>query len=162
MRSILNFARAIALASVLAILVACTTAEPAGEFSTALGKLVRSEKVHEVDLANVLPLDWDELFAFGPYSTRESNCRVLQLGWLKCRMTLPAEVNGGEFVLVFQSNSKVVHVEHHRRWNGDFSSQTSPRPQPILRSAAKFSVRLVSNRAPEDEQWYQLEHQVHH
>jgi len=161
MRPILNFAKAIALASVLATLVACTTAEPAGEFSTALGKLVRSENVHEVDLANVLPLDWDELFAFGPYSPRESNCQALQLGWLQCRMTLPAEVSEGEFFLVFRSNAKVVHVEHHRRWNGDFSSQASPRPQPILRSAAKFSVRLVSNRAPEGEQWYQLEHQAH-
>jgi hypothetical protein len=147
MRPILTFARALALASAL---VACA-AEPAGEFSTALGKLVRSEKVQEVDLANVLPLVWDELFAFGPYSIRESNCRALQLGWLKCRTTLPAEVNEGEFVLVFRSTSKVVHVEHHRRWNGDFSSQTSPRPQPILRSAAKFSVKLVSNRAPEGE-----------
>lgn len=162
MRPFLNFARAIARASVFAILVACTTAEPAGAFSTALGKLVRSEKVHEVDLANVLPLDWNELFAFGPYSTRESNCRTLKLGWLKCRMTLPAEVNEGEFVLVFQSNSKVVHMEHHRRWNGDFKSQTSSPPQPILRSAAKFSVTLVSNRAQEADQWYQLEHLVHH
>jgi hypothetical protein len=162
MRPILNFARAIALASVLAILVACTTAEPTGEFSAALGKLVRSGKIHDVDLAKVLPLDWNELFAFGPYSTRESNCQTVQLGWLKCRMTLPAEVNEGEFVLVFRSNSKVVHVEHHRRWNGDFSSHASPRPQPILRSAARFSISLVSNRAPEGEQWYQLEHQAHH
>lgn len=161
MRPILNFAKAIALASALPLLAACTAAEPAGEFSIALGKLVRSEKVHEVDLANVVPLEWNELFAFGPYSPRESNCQALQLGWLKCRMTLPAEVNEGELVLVFRSNSKVVHVEHHRRWNGDFSSQTSPPPQPILRSAAKFSVRLVSNRAPEGEQWYQLEHQAH-
>lgn len=161
MRPILNFARALALATFLAILVACTTAEPAGKFSTALGKLVRSEKVHEVDLANVLPMDWNELFVFGPYSPRESNCRTLQLGWFKCRMTLPAEANEGELVLVFRSNSKVVHVERHRRGNGDFSSQTTPRPQPILRSAAKFSVRLVSNRAPEGEQWYQLEHQAH-
>jgi hypothetical protein len=161
MRSLLNFARTITLASVLAVLAACTTAEPAGEFSTALGKLVRSGKVHEVDLANVLPLDWNELFAFGPYSPRESNCQTLQLGWLQCRMTLPAEVNEGEFVLVFRANSEVVHVEHHQRWNGDFSAQTSPQPQPILRSAAKFSVRLVSNRAPEGEQWYQLKHQAH-
>lgn len=160
MRPILNFARAIALASALPLLAACTAAEPAGEFSTALGKLVRSEKVQEVDLANVLPLDWNELFAFGPYSPRESNCRTLQLGWFKCRMTLPAEVNEGEFVLVFRASSKVVHVEHHRRWNGDFSSPGSPQPQPILRSAAKFSVRLVSNRAPEGQQWYQLEHQA--
>jgi hypothetical protein len=161
MRPILKFVKAITLASLLAIPIACTRVEPAGEFSTALGKLVRSEKVQEVDLANVLPLDWNELFVFGPYSPRESNCQALQLGWLKCRLTLPAEVNEGELVLVFRANSQVVHVERHRRWNGDFSAQTSPRPQPILRSAAKFSVRLVSNRAPEGEQWYQLEYQAH-
>jgi hypothetical protein len=159
MRLILNFARSIALANTLALVVACTTAEPAGEFSTALGKLVRSEKVHEVNLSNVLPLVWDELFSFGPYSTRESNCRTLRLDWLNCRIKLPAEINDANFVLVFRSKSEIVHVEHHQRWNGDFSSLTSQRPQPILKSAAKFSVRLVSNRAPEGEQWYQLEHQ---
>jgi hypothetical protein len=162
MRAILNFARAITFASIVAALFGCIAAEPAGEFSTALGKLIRSERVHEVDLAKVLPLDWDELFAFGPYSTRESNCRALQLGWLKCRTTLPAEVSESEFVLVFRADSKVVHVERHRRWNGDFNSLSNPRPQPILRSAAKFSVRPVSNRASESEPWYQLEHEARH
>jgi hypothetical protein len=162
MKSPLKAAAVVTLASAMALLVACTSAEPDGEFSAALGRLVRSEKVREVDLANVLPLKWDELFAFGPYSTRETNCRTLQLGWFKCRTTLPAEVNEGEFVLVFRSKIEIVHVEHHRRWNGDFSSQTAPRPQPIQRSDAKFFVRPASNRAPEGQQWYQLEHQAHH
>jgi len=160
MRTQLTAARAITLASVSALLFACTAVEPPGEFSTALGKLVRLDKVPEVDLANVLALDWDEMFAFGPYSIRERNCQALQLGWLRCRTTLPAEVNDGEFVLVFRSNSEVVHVEHHRRWNGDLSSQTSPRPQPIVRSAAKFSVKAISSRVPEAEQWYQLEYRA--
>jgi hypothetical protein len=61
--------------------------------------------------------------------------------------------------LVFRLNAKVIHVEHHSRANGDFYSRDNVRPQPILRTAAVFSVLLVSNRAPQGQRWYRLEHQ---
>lgn len=147
------------LLGVASLLNACNVREPVGEFSSALGKLVRSESTRQVDLATLSPLAWEELFVFSPYSNREDNCKTLQLGWFACRTTLPAEVNDSEYVLVFRQKAKVIHVEHHSRANGDFYSKDKPRPQPILRTAAGFSVLLVSNRAPEGQRWYRLEHQ---
>jgi hypothetical protein len=147
------------LVSAALLLDACNSAHPAGEFSSALGNLVRSGTARQVDLSTLSPLAWEELFVFGPYSIREGSCKTLQLGWFTCRTTLPAEVNESEYVLVFRLKSKVVHVEHHSRANGDFYSKDSVRPQPILRTAAVFSVLLVSNRAPQGQRWYRLEHQ---
>jgi hypothetical protein len=135
--------------------VACSA--PPGEFSTGLGKVVRTDRAAEVDLSSVLPLEWNELYAFGPYSVRENSCEILRLGWLRCHVLLPSAIEEHEFFLVFRLREEVVHTEHHWRWNGDFNSQVQ-KPQPILRSSAKFGIKLVSNRAPDGQQWYQLEH----
>ena len=133
-------------------LAACIPGPPkAGPLSAALGKLVREDRVREVDLAAVWPLPWDEIFVFGPYSMRESNCQILELGWLRCRMTLPAMVEDGEFVLVFRVRSDVTRVERHSRWNGDFAS----RPQPIPRTSAIFSVE-PDGHSSGSETWYRL------
>ncbi len=147
------------LAIVVSLIAGCGQ-KPAGQFSKALGVAVRTEKVQQVDLATLTPLVWDELYAFGPYSKREDNCRTLQLGWFWCRYYLPAGVNESEYILVFRSQSKITHVEHHWRFNGDLDSRGAKwYPGPIKRSDAKFSVSLVSNRAPVEERWYSLEHQ---
>ena len=149
-----NVAAAVTL--MLAALVAACSASP-GNFSSTLGEIVRSGKTKEVNLAQVLPLEWDELYAFGPYSIREMSCETLQLGWLECRITIPSSIDENEYFLVFRHRSGIVHTEHHWRWNGDFYSSV-PMPHPILRSNAKFEIKLVSNRAAEGDRWYQLEH----
>nr|WP_315228848.1 hypothetical protein [uncultured Albidiferax sp.] len=159
MRHLTRAASPVVLLGAALALNACSAIEPAGEFSSALGKLVRSESTRSIDLSTVSPLAWDELFVFGPYSLRENSCKTLGLGWFTCWTTLPSDVNESEYVLVFRQKSKIVHVEHHSRANGDFSWQDNPRPQPILRSAAVFSILLVSNRAPQGQRWYRLEHQ---
>jgi hypothetical protein len=136
------------------VLVACS-ASP-GPFSSELGRVVRSGHATEVDLARFLPIEWDELFAFGPYSIQEKNCQALHLSWLSCHMTLPSSIDEHEYFLVFRRKSKIVHTEHHWRMNGDFTG--NPRPQPILRSSATFHIQLVSNRAPSGEEWFRLLH----
>lgn len=80
----------------------------------------------------------------------------MQLSWLSCQMTLPSSIDEHEYFLVFRHKSKVVHTEHHWRRNGDFSG--NQRPQPILRSSATFRIKLVSNRAPPGQEWFQLEY----
>jgi hypothetical protein len=145
-----------------AVILSACGSKSSGEFSASLGEIIRSEKVREIDLATVSSLPWDELFAFGPYSMREDGCRTLKLSWFECRVTLPAAVDEGEYLLVFRLNSKVIKVEHHSRSNGDFYSEDARRPQPILRSAAVFSVLLVSNRAPQGQRRYRLEYQDRH
>lgn len=56
--------------------------------------------------------------------------------------------------MVFRLGGKIVHVENHRRYFGDFSRFETP--QPILRSAAKFSSRQ-SDTTTDGRPWYRLE-----
>jgi hypothetical protein len=147
------------LAGAPLLLDACHAREPVGGFSSALGERVRSEPTRRIDLSTISPLAWEELFVFGPYSLRADSCKTLQLGWFACRITLPAEVRDSESVLVFRLKTKVIHVEHHSRTNGDFHAQDDKRPQPLLRTAAVFSVLPVPNQAPQGQRWYRLEHQ---
>ena len=158
MRHLPTLIRFAAVASTALLLLSACFSGGAGEFSTALGKKLQSGRPAEVNLSTITPLHWDELFIFGPYSIREDSCRTLQLGWFECRTTLPSAVSEGEYILVFRTNAKVVHSEHHSRANGDFYSQTTQRPQPIKRSAAKFTVEPVSNVLPQGTQWFRLEH----
>jgi hypothetical protein len=147
--------RAVPLA-LLMLLSGCTVRS--GEFSTALGTLLRSNAVSEVDFAKVLPLDWDELFAFGTYSIRERNCEVLNLGWLECRVELPAEVEEGEYYFVFRRGAEVIHSEHHSRQNGDFGSHGTATPWPIFRANARFQVHRIQGQSSSGALRFELEH----
>jgi hypothetical protein len=147
------------LSSTLSLLLsACHFGETVGEFSVNLGKKLRTENMTLIDLATVTTLPWDELFIFGPYSDRERNCQLLQLGWLRCRTTLPSDMSKGQLMLVFREKGKLLRSERHLRINGDFYSQTVQLPQPIKRSSAKFSVTPLSNVLPQGTQWFQLEY----
>jgi hypothetical protein len=147
--------RAVPLA-LLILLSGCSVRS--GEFSTALGTLLRSDAVSEVDFAKVLPLEWDELFAFGPYSIRERNCEVLNLGWLECRIKLPAEVEEGEYFFLFRRGVEVVHSEHHSRQNGDFGSHGTPTPWPIDRANARFLIHRIQGQGESGTLRFELEH----
>jgi hypothetical protein len=145
------------LFAIAALATACS--ESPGEFSAKLGKAVRSGNVSEVDLATFIPIQWDELYIFRPYSLREESCKTLGLGWLQCNIALPTGINEHEDFLVFRLRSKIVHTEHHWGKNGVFTSQTRM-PQPVLRSSAKFEIKLVSERAADGTQLFRLEHLV--
>lgn len=129
-----------------------------GEFSTALNNKVRVEQAAEVDLSTISQMPWDELFVFGPYSLRERNCELLQLGWFACRITFPSSVSEGEHILVFRENKQVVHSERHARMNGDFSSRESKLPFPVVRSDARFAVVAEAAAAPQGLKWFRLDH----
>jgi hypothetical protein len=138
----------------IVLLQACSLASRTGEFSATLGAKLRTERPSEVDLSTIGSERWEELFAFGPYTRREENCQILQLGWLECRMTFPSTVDEREYILVFREDRKIVHSEHHPRLNGDFA----PHPSPVKRSAATFSVRSITSSPPQSLQWFRLEH----
>jgi len=154
-----HFRKALFGSVVAALLAGCDARVQPGEFSKALGELVNTSRVTAVDLAAVPATPWDEMYALGPYSTRKQNCAALRLGRLACWYVIPATVGEGEYFLVFRSKGAITHTEHHWRSNGDFSSPSQV-PSPILRSNAKFAVKLASNRAPAGQAWYQLEHEA--
>lgn len=153
----MNLVRHISIVASLLLVGGCFFSS-AGEFSVALGKKLQAERQPVIDLAKVTSFNWEELFIFGPYSSREENCKVLQLTGLECRLTVPASVDEGEYFLVFMERQKLVHSEHHHRSNGDFYSQESQRPQPVKRQSAQFNVVPTSSGAPYGVPWFRLEY----
>ena len=140
-------------------LAACTSGS-SEQFSTTLAHKLQSERPAEIDLATVSAIPWDELFIFGPGSTREANCSELKLDLFECRTTFPATVGDGDDVLVFRRKGKVMRAEVHPRANGDFSSSLStPPPRPILRTAARFSVVTMEQLKPAGPPRFRLDHQ---
>jgi hypothetical protein len=137
-------------------LSACSLSNGAGTFSETLGAKLRAERPLEIDLSTIGSDHWEELFIFGPYTMREGNCQVLQLGWLECRITFPASVDEREFILVFRGGGKIIQSEHHPRLNGDFA----PHAMPVKRSAATYVVRSTTTAPPQNLQWFRLEYKI--
>jgi hypothetical protein len=146
------------LSAALFLLGACSSDRGIGAFSVALGAKLQTERPTEVDLSTVTPRPWEELFVFGPYTSRERNCEILQLGWFGCRATFSSAVNENEYTLVFRVAGKVIQSERHSRANGDFYSSAVPFPQPIRWSEARFTVLPISNSTPQGSQWFRLEY----
>ncbi len=148
----------VSTAALAVSLCACSSDDSGRQFSATLGKKLRSDHVAEIDLATVGTFAWDELFVFDPYSTRDDNCRALALDLIECRTTFPAVVGEGEYILVFRKNSRIARAERHARTNGDFAASAGRRPQPILRSAAHFTVVPIPAETGTTAPSYRLEH----
>lgn len=137
------------------VLTSCSAFEPsAGKVGARIGEAIREMKAQEVDIASMTDFAWDELFLFGPYEDRSNICASLGLHGAECDHTAPEYIDEGAFLMVFRLDGKIIHVENHRRYFGDFSR--SGVPQPILRSAAKFSSRQ-GDTTTDGRPWYYLE-----
>jgi hypothetical protein len=129
-----------------------------GRFSAALAALLKDQPPTKVDLAAITPFAWEEMFIFDPKSSREDNCKVLELGWIDCRLTLPAEVGADEHFLVFRRKQQIIRSEPHARTSGDFGVDRSTRPQPVLREAARFAVVPLGRSSQASVPAYRLDH----
>ncbi len=128
-----------------------------GRFSAALARVLEDRPPAEIDLAVVTPFAWEEMFIFEPQSSREENCKVLDLGWIDCRLTLPAEVGANEHFLVFRRKQQIIRSEPHARTNGDFGVGSRGRPQPLLRADARFAVVTLGRSSQESVPAYRLD-----
>jgi hypothetical protein len=109
-----------------------------GSVSGHIGKSVRESQSGVINLAEVIPFEWDELFAYGPYSRREWICLELQLERESCHQTVPIYVDydGGPYLLVFRKGGTIVYRGYHDMSDGAF---THP-PHPIRREDSMYVV----------------------
>lgn len=120
-------------------LASCMSGTGAGRFSTALGARIEAHAA-TVDLAAIDGPAWDAIFVFEPGSSREDNCRRLQLGWLECKTTMPAIVRPNEEFLVFMVNGRISSAQRHPQSNGAFGPEVTQDGRHIERRAARFAV----------------------
>jgi len=124
-----------------------------GEVGWALKKAVRDEHKQEIVLKDFTPFKWDEFFIFNPYTSTEEVCKQLGLNSIECKNTIKKEsTDDSEMLLVFRQQGKVVHVEMHFRWHGDFT----PAPdKPFTPANAVFIVK-AEGKAADGSAWLRL------
>lgn len=127
-------------------------------FSGRIGKAIRHEvrekKEKEIDLAKVLPFEWDELFLYEPYTSRLTICKDLELKGAYCMLVVRSESeDDGEMFLVLRHKTKIVHTEMYGRFNGDFIPLDFK--IPVTPSESKFVVK-EDGRSSSGEPWLRL------
>ncbi len=128
--------------AVSAFLVSCSMSmygEETGPVSQALKVELRDKKTKVVDLKSLTTFEWDEVVLFAPYEPTEDVCRRLALSETDCRSTITvASIDDGEMVMVFRKSGRIVHVERHHRFHGDFEPRK--KTQTISATSAIFAV----------------------
>lgn len=119
----------------------------------ALKERIRDEHRSEVVLKELTHFDWDEFFLFNPYAPTTEICQALDLDAAECKNTIKyTSTADDEMLLVFRYHRKIVHVEMHSRWNGDFTP--APR-KPFTPASAVFMV-VPDGRAANGGEWLRL------
>ncbi len=126
------------------VLVACAPADKSGKFSIALGQALRLNRPTQIDLAKIEGPVWDEIFIFAPQSSRDDNCKILELAWLECRTTLPTAVADGENFIVFRTKGRISSAQRHAQTHGEFAMPNLRNYEIAPRSSAVFSVEQVA------------------
>ena len=147
--------RVAAIIAAFAFLFGC---EPtyllSGPVGRAIRKEVRDSKKTEINLTNLIPFEWDELFLFEPYTPRSVICGKLGISEEGCLQEIADEsTDDGEMYLVFRKAGKIVHKEMYIRFNGDFTPIDFE--QPLTPENAKFSVKEAGASANGDP-WLRL------
>lgn len=126
-----------------------------GPVGWEIKKQLRDRGLQTIDLSEVAPFGWSELFLFNPYSSRDSVCKRLSIGPSQCTSVLTSEsVDEGFVLLVFRNSDVVVHSELHFRFHGDFAPV--PTSQPIARAAASFRA-VAERQSSGSEPWLKLQ-----
>jgi hypothetical protein len=146
-----------ALLVLLLALGACGRAERysyAGPVGKAIGQEVRNKRAKIITISALTVFEWDELFLFGPYLPKVKACEILQVPVNACEKTISVESeDDGEMTIAFRFRGKLVHLEKHARWYGDFTP--TPSLQPISKPRAVFRVE-AQGQATDGSQWYKL------
>lgn len=124
-----------------------------GEVGWALKKAIRDDHKQEIVLKDLTHFNWDEFYVFNPYTSTDDVCKQLGLSSVECKNTIKAaSTDDGVMLLVFRNQGKVVHVEMHFRWHGDFT----PAPdKPFTPTSAVFLV-VAEGKGANGGAWLRL------
>ena len=124
-----------------------------GEVGWALKKAIRDERKHEVIVKELTHFNWDELFLFSPYEPTSEVCKRLGLSPAECKTTIKDQsTDDGVMLMVFRNKGKVIHVEMHFRWHGDFT----PVPDKPFTPASAIFVVVPDGKGASGEEWLRL------
>jgi hypothetical protein len=130
-----------------------------GPVGRALWREIRFKNRSEVDFKKIVPFLWDEMYFYGPYFSWDEICvgkfEVPADECLKLVHNDPVDgMNDGTMLLVFRNKGKIVHVESHSRFNGDFAP-VGRTARPITPDHARFKAER-GGRTITGEPWVRL------
>ena len=144
----------------VALLASCDMSrfgEETGPISQALNTELRDKKTNTINLRSLTPFEWDEFVLFAPYEGPKEICPQLALSEKECREKIRVASNADEeMVMIFRKNGKIVHVERHHRFHGDFMPQKEA--QKISAESALFAVSQFG-KSGNGEAWLVLTQQ---
>lgn len=94
----------------------------------------------QVDMARAADFAWDEMFVFGPYYPKNDICKTLKFTALQCSAAGIADVEEGEFFLVFTQRGAVSETVRFPRTIADFDESERCLAKSVGREAAVFTV----------------------
>ena len=147
--------KALFIFTFLGLLAACDSTDYfSGPVSMELRKQIRDQKQTVIDLKEIVPFEWEELYLFSPYTPCSEICKQLGIPDSECKDVISSEsMDDGEMYMIFLRNGEIVHKEMHIRFNGDFTPLDFR--QPLNPDKAVFTVKNdgVSARG---EPWLRL------
>lgn len=130
---------------VLVLICAKVMQPPPSIIYDALDQLIDKERTIMVDLTDVTDFDWNNLYAFPPYTGEDEVSSVLGEKFVKIKKKHPYELSSGDVLVVFVHNDKVVYYEFvapkYRLFGADGSFV-------IPREKAVFKVKPYLGRGP--------------
>jgi len=105
--------------------------------SGSIGKLLQTG-ASQVDMRRVANFAWDDMFVFGPYTSKDQICRTLKHSGSQCSYEGIRDVNELESLMVFLHGASETRIESLSRSVADFDD--SCLKKNLKRDAAVLSV----------------------
>ena len=144
----------IVIAIIIVVLTGCDfSGYHSKDVGSVIGKEVRNSGTKEIDLAQIVPFTWDELYLFDPYTPASEVCKVLNIPINKCSMVIDDKsMDDGEMYMVFMLIGTIVHKEIYFSLNGEFTNY----PKPIKVDKSKFIVAEKGQKTLFGKPWLEL------
>jgi hypothetical protein len=109
---------------VMVVLIGCRKYED--KISSVIADKISAGEGTTIDIAKLTSFDWNRLYIFGPYESRDSLQDIVGQRFLG-NNELPLGVKEGYTLFVFTRSNKVIHYFNHPRGSGDFSGIDPPK-----------------------------------
>ena len=146
------------LAAIIIVWLSLCACEPSYWLSGPVGKAIRKEvrvaQKTKIHLRELTAFEWDALYLYAPYTSREVICQELGISKEFCHQEISDEsMNDGKMYLVFQMAGNIVHKEMYSRFNGDFTPINFALPLTPERAVFEVIEDGVSSRG---KPWFRL------
>jgi hypothetical protein len=109
--------------ALLVLLAACEKPLAGAETSSAINRHLERTGRTSIDLAKVVPGDWEKVCVLGPYTDNAAVRDTIGFDWDAQSKTSMFSSDGASLLLFVRGQDVVEYVEHPR-WQGDFSNLT--------------------------------------